>query len=161
MKNLFGRLRKKPVDLKNPSILLLPDDGLFITKTWGYETVLTMQPGYTCKKLSVMPGYTCSLHMHPVKNESFYVLSGGGFIEVNGTLRHASKGTLVHVPNGTFHRFMVLPEYSDPLVLLEVSTAHSDRDVVRRNESHRMGSDEVNACRQVAALDIFWPKVLW
>jgi mannose-6-phosphate isomerase-like protein (cupin superfamily) len=112
-------------------------EGEIVDTAWGREHVLTNQPKYCAKILEVDGGMTCSLHRHKVKEETFIVLTGSGWIET--TLDPAARtepvrlgtGCFVHLEAGTWHRFWT----EDHLVMLEVSTHHDDKDVERETES--------------------------
>jgi mannose-6-phosphate isomerase-like protein (cupin superfamily) len=106
-------------------------------KAWGYEIWLTNHALYCAKLLVVTPGWQCSLHCHNIKVETFYVLSGqvdlqyGIDAQVANSTAYIAKapGDSLHVPAGLWHRFANFGP--DEVVLLEVSTYHSDEDVER------------------------------
>jgi mannose-6-phosphate isomerase-like protein (cupin superfamily) len=118
---------------------LLIEDRDFITKEWGVEEVLVNNEQYCSKLLHILPGYRCSLHLHSVKDESFFCVSGLVHVEyyVDGTRRDTLlsgwRRDGLHIPHGTPHRFW--SETPDPAVLLEVSTPHHDSDVTRLDPS--------------------------
>lgn len=115
-----------------------------VEKVWGTEIWLVNNERYCAKLLTIKPGYQCSLHYHPIKKETFIVLDGGVNLEL-GMSNDTSYGT-THTflvageswtlePN-TPHRFS---SYTDsPAVILEISSTHSDDDVVRLEESRAL-----------------------
>jgi quercetin dioxygenase-like cupin family protein len=106
-------------------------EGLVVEKVWGREVYVTSMPGYTGKFLHVSPGFACSIHRHPIKTESFHVMSGQGVIGVDGRLQKVKVGDTVHIPQNTFHFFAAVEE----MTLLEISTHHEDSDVDRASPS--------------------------
>ncbi len=99
-------------------------DNEITEKVWGEESLIFSTPLYTGKFLYVKSGYQCSLHMHPVKDESFLCLGGSGVISVNGELKPFFEGSKQRILPG--------------MTLLEVSTFHSDSDVQRKSESRAL-----------------------
>lgn len=113
----------------------MADEGKFVQKVWGSELWLTNEAEYCAKVLTVKPGFECSLHLHPKKAESFIVLRGTGWC-VRGTQTiPLTIGAVVRIDPGVQHRFAAI---DTELMLLEVSTHHSDDDVERRAESRAL-----------------------
>jgi mannose-6-phosphate isomerase-like protein (cupin superfamily) len=115
-------------------------DREFITKVWGAEEVLVNNDKYCSKILHIRNRYRCSLHYHPTKDETFIALEGMVKVEyspvpynkkheaiLSGKFRDA-----IHIPPNTLHRFQ---SFAGDAMLLEVSTPHSDEDVVRLEPS--------------------------
>jgi mannose-6-phosphate isomerase-like protein (cupin superfamily) len=100
-------------------------------KAWGYEEWLCNNTLYCAKKLIVQSGWQCSRHYHPRKDETFICESGYGWVCVEGELVELLPGTSVRILPGTWHFFLCPHSEKQPLVILEVSTYHSDEDVVR------------------------------
>ena len=103
-----------------------------IGKVWGSELVLFNGP--LCGKiLRVKPGFQCSLHYHPVKQETFFVLRGECVLQTSmvtppmGHRKVLKRWDSFHIPPGLPHRFASVKGCT----LLEVSTHHEDSDVVR------------------------------
>ena len=115
-----------------------------VEKLWGEEIWLVNEPEYCSKILIIKPGYQCSLHYHPVKKESFVVLEGilallSDVDDSNiGQLRYLrSDDPPVTLTPGTQHRF-ASGDMLSSAVVLEVSTYHSDDDVIRIDESKKI-----------------------
>ena len=106
-----------------------------VDKVWGREQWLIEQPEYWCKRLFLEPGRQCSLHYHEKKKETFLVESGFVQLEHNGEIFLLAPGMQRTILPGEVHRFSA--DESDPTVkvILEVSTFHSDEDVVRLEPS--------------------------
>jgi len=109
-----------------------------VEKVWGREIWLTNTQAYCAKFLEIQPGFHCSLHCHKLKHETFFVLEGTAQIKViypNGynEERVYIPGDHLALEPGTYHRFQSVN--SSPVLLLEVSTQHSDSDVQRLVDS--------------------------
>jgi mannose-6-phosphate isomerase-like protein (cupin superfamily) len=121
---------------------LLVEDREWITKVWGIEEVLVNNDHYCSKIMHLRHGYQSSLHYHEIKTETFFALAGLIFVEyypepgkkletiLNGSIREG-----LHLPAGTAHRFRPL---CGDAMMLEVSTKHSDEDVVRLEPSREV-----------------------
>lgn len=121
--------------MKQPSLEIERGPALKdVEKAWGNELWIANRNGYCGKLLYIMPYHRCSLHMHPVKAESFCCLTGTVYIDDGeGNGYNLRQYDTVHVPVGSYHRFA---NYGvEPALLVEFSTTHDDADVVRKTES--------------------------
>ena len=115
-------------------------------KLWGSELELVNNESYCGKVLTLDPGYQCSLHYHPMKKETFCVLEGQVLMEIyspKGYVGHEYRrsnqlifghfsmnpGDRVTIEPNTPHRFRALK--GNRAMIMEISTPHSDDDVVR------------------------------
>jgi mannose-6-phosphate isomerase-like protein (cupin superfamily) len=103
-------------------------------KAWGQEEVICNEPEYCAKYLHIDAGFQSSLHMHLTKKETFRVLSGIVHLELAGERTILSPGDIVTILPHRYHRF----SSAAGATILEVSTHHSDDDVVRLEPSRRM-----------------------
>ena len=125
-----------------------------VDKVWGREEWLENNAAYCVKLLRLSRGARCSLHYHPVKDETFYVVSGrvllesGSRYQVDRGLeletRVLSAGDHHRLPPRTVHRFTGLVDST----FLEAGTTHSDVDVVRLSLSEPVPAAE-------------WERVRW
>lgn len=124
----------------------------FVEKVWGHEQWLQddggASTGYCGKILTLFKGYRGSLHYHPQKHETMYVNEGILELEIlepppgkPATPTQAFKyftlkpGDKIEIPPGVAHR-MTCASVDIPYVeIFEVSTPHSDDDVVRLEPS--------------------------
>lgn len=112
---------------------------VYIDKLWGQEEWICNTPLYCGKILRIDPGYQCSLHMHPVKTETFYVDSGCVSLELilgkdcAPTFIKLNPGDSYTLNPGTYHRFSSLDPRGSKVI--EFSTEHSDDDVIRLEDS--------------------------
>lgn len=107
-----------------------------VDKAWGREEWCVHNELYTGKWLHIKPGWRCSTHFHNVKDETFVVVHGACFLEIEGREHIAREGDgfQYRIPAKTKHWFGV-PSRWGPCTLLEVSTHHNDEDVVRVSPS--------------------------
>lgn len=117
--------------------VLNAEQRVYVEKPWGYEDWI-WNGRYCGKKLGVKKGKSCSWHYHKVKDEVIYCEKGRvnfyyGWDDDDTT---ASKIVLTpdmafHVPPGMFHKF----EGVDDSLLLEFSTHHTEKDVIRAGDT--------------------------
>lgn len=114
-----------------------------VDKLWGYEEWLVNNELYCAKYLHITKGAQCSLHMHVIKDETFYLISGSVEIEVDsgrGLISYSLPTPLkfIRIKPKEYHRFKAL----ENSILLEVSTHHDDRDSIRKELSKPAISEE-------------------
>ena len=111
----------------------------YVDKIWGEEIILVNSDKYCGKLLLVNQDAISSYHLHRDKTETFYTLEGYGLLVVEGkthTLAPFTRPKTI-MPNER-HSFKGLTN----MILLEVSTPHSDDDVVRYTESKAYVEDD-------------------
>jgi N-acetylneuraminate synthase len=106
-----------------------------IDKLWGQERILVNNDKYCGKFLIIEPGFVSSIHMHNVKDETFLVLFGKVKLWLAGETKILERGESYRIKPNTLHRFS--SAWNEMSIVLEVSTPHSDEDVVRVEESRR------------------------
>jgi len=83
-----------------------------------------------CKKLLVqLPKQSHPHHYHKLKEETFQVLHGEMFLEIDDRVRHMYPGDIQTVLPGTWHRFWT----DTGCIVEEVSTTHFNNDSVYRD----------------------------
>lgn len=123
-----------------------------IPKGWGFEKVIANNEFYCGKLLCYnQPGAVSSAHFHLKKTETFYIVEG----EFNLTrwchegrehIERIIPGDVIHIPAGTPHQLTCLHSKG---VIFEVSTPHSDDDVVRiaPGDSQKTEEEELSRLR--------------
>lgn len=104
-----------------------------VEKVWGLEFWIINEPEYCAKFLFIGQGAITSYHYHPKKKETFYGMEGQVALTIDGKdymLNSFSRPKTI-MP-GTAHQLIGLAIDN---VILEISTHHSDEDVVRLSES--------------------------
>lgn len=106
-----------------------------VDKLWGREVWLVNNDKYCGKILELNVGYSSSYHCHKVKQETFYCLEGAFTLNLEGEHLHLVAGDepITIYPN-QYHSFWA----NEPTKILEISTQHDERDVFRKNKSHKM-----------------------
>jgi mannose-6-phosphate isomerase-like protein (cupin superfamily) len=107
-----------------------------VWKDWGFEDIIENNENYCLKKLTCLDEKWSSkgaYHYHPVKDETFYVISGILQLDVEleeGVLMscHRRIGEAFRITPGMKHRFKSVTQKCE---FIEASTHHSDEDTVR------------------------------
>ena len=103
-----------------------------VEKKWGHEVWIVNNEYYCAKLLHLCRGATSSLHYHPKKRETFYMIEGIAVLVVENKsylLSPYSRPKTIECQDK--HSFRGVTD----CIILEVSTSHSDEDVVRLTES--------------------------
>lgn len=99
-----------------------------VPKVWGAELWIVNEPEYCGKFLEIKKGTSGSLHYHPIKKETFKILKGKIFLELGGKKQKLNiNSPPVTIYSGVQHRITGITDAT----ILEISTTHSDADVVR------------------------------
>ena len=105
-----------------------------VDKVWGTEYWIANNESYCMKFLFLLPGRCSSLHYHKIKDETFYIERGVVFIEIDGETVELRQGQSVRLKPSQRHKFWN-EKGSEEATIVEVSTKHDDKDVVRLEES--------------------------
>ncbi|RPJ56112.1 MAG: cupin domain-containing protein [Dehalococcoidia bacterium] len=106
-------------------------------KEWGSEHWI-VNLDYCGKKLVLHRGYRCSIHYHKIKEETFYVIKGLVYMEINGQHRVLFPGDKQHIAVGETHRFTGLEDSE----MIEFSTHHREDDSYREAPSGKVPDAE-------------------
>lgn len=90
------------------------NNDLLILKATGAQTA----GAYLLVEEVARQGKVTPLHTHPAEQETFYVLEGEALIHVDGDERSLAAGSLVSVPPGVPHAYLVTSEVARSLVLI-------------------------------------------
>jgi len=93
-----------------------------ISKIWGEEHWIVNRD-YAGKKMVLFKGHQCSLHMHKIKDETFFVNKGVVLIEVDGERRLMYPGDDQLILPFQLHRFTAINADAE---IMEFSTHHYD-----------------------------------
>lgn len=102
-----------------------------VEKIWGEEKWIVNRNDYCGKILILKHDFRCSLHMHKLKDETFYVARGKVIMEVGDKKWVMKHGDVQHIEQGVYHRFTGLTDAE----IFEFSTHHEDSDSYRKEES--------------------------
>ena len=83
------------------------------------------------KRIVVEPGKRLSLQRHSKRSEHWFVVSGTGFVSLDGVDHRISAGVAVDVPLGAAHR--ITNDGTEPVVFVEVQhgTYFGEDDIER------------------------------
>ena len=106
-----------------------------VEKTWGSEVWIVNCKEYCGKLLYLKQNAESSVHYHKIKKETFYCLQGqvGLMVADKGYQLNPFSRPKTILP-GEKHQFLGITD----AVIIEFSTHHDDRDVVRITESRLM-----------------------
>lgn len=105
-----------------------------VKKVWGRELWIVNCPQYCGKLLYLDEGAESSIHYHKEKKETFYALRGTAGLEIDGKsylLTPFARPKTIKPRQR--HSFTGLTD----AVIIEISTYHDDKDVIRLTESKR------------------------
>ena len=54
-------------------------------------------------KVTLEPGCSLGRHTHTKESETYYILSGSGIYDDNGSVRPVTAGDVTYTPDGSFH----------------------------------------------------------
>jgi mannose-6-phosphate isomerase-like protein (cupin superfamily) len=124
--------------------ILNAEQRTYVEQDWGHEDWI-WNGRYCGKKLLIKKGKTTDWLHHRVKDKVLYVESGQVVLTYgyDDDVKFASHLTLgadsaFHVPTGMYHSIKALEESR----LLELSTHHSEKDVIRAGQEPEDGADE-------------------
>jgi len=103
-----------------------------VEKKWGFEVWLVNNESYCAKLLHLNKGAVSSLHSHPKKKETFFMIEGVASLTIeNKSFLLSPYARPKTIEPGEKHSFRGVTD----CIMLEVSTSHSDLDVIRETES--------------------------
>ena len=106
-------------------------------KVWGSELLLKRTEQYAMKVLHINSGRNTSYHYHKQSSETWYIVSGTGYIMIDGDRVGARPGLVVHIAPGKNHQIMALTD----MEVVVTSSADLDDTFVLENK---------NVCRGVS-----------
>jgi quercetin dioxygenase-like cupin family protein len=115
-------------------------------KLWGTEEWLANTEKYCGKILTLNPGFRCSYHYHKNKDETFYVLEGKVYLNLDGRDIIMNRGDSQRVLPGQKHTFASLEGISK---IIEISTHHEEADSYREIESSSIDLQELKQRLQI------------
>jgi len=111
-------------------IVLEPNAGEFIWFGAGLFTfkVTSEQSGgvFILSEDTMGRGKTTPLHVHPVHDETIYLLDGEVIVHVNGMQYVSKAGSVVAIPRGTPHAFLVTSESARVIAFITPGDANAE-----------------------------------
>lgn len=109
-------------------------------KVWGYELEIVNTDKYCGKILVLNFMYRCSMHMHKIKDETFYINKGSVLLEYGHESRLMAEGDSQRIKPGVLHRFTGINEHNE---IIEFSTSHADEDSYRHTASEAVPMEDL------------------
>jgi mannose-6-phosphate isomerase-like protein (cupin superfamily) len=119
-----------------------------VGKVWGQTSLLLKTPFVEIHHIVIKPNCRCSLHLHTVKNNSFYVCAGSLTIEVHKNsyalvdVTTLSKGQFTNVSPGEYHRFISGPNGAEVLEIYHPEPL--SEDIVRKDHGGSIQQDSLD-----------------
>ena len=112
------------------------EDAGAVAKPWGTFDVLSSDPGYQVKRLTVEPGEKLSMQYHRHRSETWVVVRGTASVTVGDKRRRLPVGSALTIEKGVRHRLE--NNGRAPLVLIEVQTGAylGEDDIVRLDDDY-------------------------
>lgn len=107
---------------------------IVVEKVWGSELHIVNTDKYCGKLMTLKKGHISSFHMHPVKDETFYCLSGVILVTLENDHVVLFPGQSLRLLPGEWHSFM---GYDDS-VFIEFSTTDDPNDSIRQTKSRKV-----------------------
>lgn len=116
-----------------------------VPKAWGREIWIINTDLYCGKILEMNKGYSFSKQIHPVKDETLLLYKGEIIMQYNEVTWKMKPGNIQRVKPGDKHKVTAL-EYS---IIIEFSTHHGDKDVIRLENSKEVDLETLNNLRNL------------
>lgn len=96
-----------------------------IKRPWGKFRQFTKNDSSTVKIITVNPNEMLSLQSHKNRSEFWYVISGSGYVEIEGIKKETTLGDEYEINIGEKHRLSAGPL---GIQVLEIATGDFDED---------------------------------
>lgn len=103
----------------------------FAEKSWGTYTVIDTQEDAMTVKISLNMGHRMSYQSHEHRDEVWTIISGDGYIIVNGMKKPVGPGDVVTIDAGSRHTIVASTKMSVIEVQIGQKISHSDKKVFR------------------------------
>lgn len=109
----------------------------FETRPWGRFEILSDEPSYKAKKITIDPGGQLSYQSHTQRNEHWVIISGSAQVTLNEKAIDLKPGEFIHIPAGSKHRIKNTGT-SEPLIFVEVQTGayFGEDDIIRYKDDY-------------------------
>lgn len=101
-------------------------------RPWGYYKVLSDNPGFKVKTITVMPGEKISLQRHFHRSEHWFVVEGQGIVDEDKQRFKVEDGDSVDIPTNAVHRIMNVGD--ENLTFVEIAKG----DVLEEDDIERL-----------------------
>tara|TARA_R110000744_G_scaffold250048_3_gene366271 strand:- start:646 stop:1062 length:417 start_codon:yes stop_codon:yes gene_type:complete len=101
-------------------------DKQFETRPWGSYKVLKDEVSIKVKEITVNPNHRISLHLHRLRDEVWYVVSGYGIAQLNNENIELSEGVQMSIEKYKAHRIENTGLFD--LIIVEIQTGSCKED---------------------------------
>lgn len=101
-------------------------------RPWGFYKVLSDNPGFKVKTITVMPGEKISLQRHFHRSEHWFVVEGQGIVDEDKQRFKVEDGDSVDIPTNAVHRIMNVGD--ENLTFVEIAKG----DVLEEDDIERL-----------------------
>ncbi len=102
-----------------------------IDKPWGNFRQFTLNTSTTVKIITVAPDQILSLQSHEKRSEFWRVITGSGFVEIDGNREVVELGAEKMIATGAKHRMQAGPH---GMQILEIAFGEFDEEDIKRFE---------------------------
>ena len=88
-------------------------------RPWGHYIKFFQEEGVWVKRVEVNPGHRLSLQKHKYRSEKWNIVTGDGYVMLDGKEIKIGPGSVIDVPLGAVHR--IANTGKTPLVFIEVA----------------------------------------
>ena len=89
---------------------------MFAEKSWGDYLILAVEENGLVIRVNLEPRKNMNYHMHEHRDENWVILSGNGFVVIDGKKRTVHPGDSIFIKRGAYHTVQA----DDELVIIEV-----------------------------------------
>jgi mannose-6-phosphate isomerase-like protein (cupin superfamily) len=108
-----------------------------VKRPWGNYTVITQQPGFKVKLVSVSPGKRLSLQKHKFRSEHWVVVAGKAKITKDHHVYFLKKNESSFISKDCIHR--IENPTKKPLKIIEVQCGNTlhENDIIRLRDDYQ------------------------
>jgi cytidyltransferase-like protein len=99
-------------------------------RPWGHYTVIEKVEGAKVKTLNVEAGKSLSMQRHQHRSEHWTVVSGNGYVNLDGVIHKLYPGSMIKIPAGSWHQLHARKEMK--LVEVQMGPVCEESDIERR-----------------------------
>jgi glycosyltransferase involved in cell wall biosynthesis len=150
LKNIssVSRKRCREIAMKHYSADRMAEEYISIYKTilekrkteekrpWGYYKVLSDDPGFKVKTITVMPGEKISLQRHSHRSEHWFVVEGKGVVDEAEQRFKVEDGDSVDIPMNAVHRIMNTGDENLTFVEIAKGDQIEEEDIERLEDEY-------------------------
>jgi len=111
----------------------------FESRPWGRFEILTDEPHYKSKKITVMPGQKLSYQSHSKRAEQWVVVKGKAEVTLNDQIHHLEVGESIQIPLGAKHRMNNPGTIELEFIEVQTGSYFGEDDIIRYSDDYGRG----------------------